>query len=261
MTGPEQPTVRELFVRVMREVRSIEKSSYNKDQKYRFRGIEAVLETIGPLVREHGLIVLPESSEIVAEERYQSKSGSAMRSVTVRVTWSITGPAGDEMTAQTLGEAADASDKAIAKAQSVAGRVLWLSGLWVPTGDPDPDEVTHERAPQQRQQQRQRGPAPDPERPRVDGPLRKALGADIARLGTVVLGRTQTDLYAQFARTYGTTVVEASTEQLGAFRDLLRGEAERAAQAPAEEPAKEPAGDDPAVQQAAEAAADEGAPG
>lgn len=223
----ELPTVRALFVEVMRAVDKIEKTGWNKEQKYHFRGIDAVLDVVGPLVREHGLIVLPDTTVVVAEERYQSKSGSAMRSVTVQVTWSITGPAGDTMIAQTLGEAADASDKAIAKAQSVAGRVLWLEGLWVPTGDPDPDEQTHERAPQQQRQQRE--PEQQPPQQRPDGPLRKALGADISRIGTVVLGRAQADLYAQFARTYGTTVVEASTEQLGAFRDLLRGEASQAA--------------------------------
>jgi hypothetical protein len=235
VTTAALPTVRELFVEVMRSVRAIEKSSYNKDQKYHFRGIEAVLDVVGPLVREHGLIVLPEQTVVVAEERYQSKAGSAMRSVTVQVTWSITGPAGDTMTAQTLGEAADASDKAVAKAQSVAGRVLWLTGLWVPTGDPDPDEQTHERAPPQ---QRQREPEP-PQQARADEPLRKALNADIARLGTVVLKRTPADLYALFARTYGTTVSEASTEQLELFRDLLRDEAAEAQLAAQQPPGPE----------------------
>lgn len=240
-------SVRDLFVQVMRRVESIEKTRVNKDQHYKFRGIDDVLEAVGPLLRDVGLIVLPEKTEIVAEERYQSKSGSAMRSVTVAVTWRITGPAGDEMVAQTLGESADSSDKAIAKAQSVAGRVLWLEGLWVPTGQPDPDEQTYERAPlQQRRQQRQRDeePPPPPAAGREQRPgaaLRRALGADISRLGTVVLRRTQADLYAQFASAYGTTVVEASVEQLERFRDQLREEATEAQLAATEPPADEPA--------------------
>lgn len=223
MTAAEPPTVHDLFVQVMRGVQAIEKTGWNKEQKYKFRGIDAVLDVVGPLVRELGLVVLPLSTVVVAEERYQSKSGSGMRSVTVQVTWRILGPDGDEMLAQTLGESADSGDKAIAKAQSVAARVLWLEGLWVPTGQPDPDESTHERAPQQ-QYRPEPYREPEPSRPVADGPLRKALGEDVKRLGNV-LGRSQAELYALFARTYGQTVVEATTEQLARFRDQLRTEA------------------------------------
>src|SRR6266496_3929709 len=103
----------------MRAVEHIAKAERNRQQGYNFRGIDTVFNTVGPLVREHGLIVLPMDTELVSEERYETKEkGTLMRGVTVRVTWLITGPTGDTMTAQSLGEAADAADKAIAKAQS-----------------------------------------------------------------------------------------------------------------------------------------------
>ncbi|SRR6266576_2384922 len=148
----ELPTVQELFVRVMRGVESIAKTERNTTQNYAFRGVDNTMNTVGPLVREHGLMILPRSVDLINDERYETKGrdgrpGSVMRSVTVRVEWEFFGPCGDSLHAVTLGEAADAGDKAVPKAMSVAFRELWLKGLVVPTGDKDVDqEPTAERA-------------------------------------------------------------------------------------------------------------------
>jgi len=52
------------------------------------------------------------------------------------------------MVATVAGEALDTSDKATAKAQSVAWRVCLIQMLQIPTGDPDPDSVRIERGEQ-----------------------------------------------------------------------------------------------------------------
>lgn len=217
VTAPAQPTVRDLFVQVMRAVDKIEKTGRNTDQNYNFRGIDAVMNTVGPIVREAGLIVLPAAVEVVAEERYETKRGAAMRSVTVRTTWLITGPAGDTMTAQSLGEAADSGDKAVAKAQSVAARVLWLQGLWVPTGDPDVDANSHERSAR---------PAAD--RPQAtQGPVdqRPVLRAEIAKVGRA-MGSTIEQLGEAFAaNNAGVMITDGTVNQLHDFLNGLRQEA------------------------------------
>ncbi|NKU87713.1 hypothetical protein GS884_09095 [Rhodococcus hoagii] len=56
------------------------------------------------------------------------------------------GPAGDSFSGSAYGEAADAGDKAVSKAQSVAYRTFLLQGLTVPTEERDPDADVHERA-------------------------------------------------------------------------------------------------------------------
>jgi len=64
----------------------------------------------------------------------------------------------------------------------------------------------------------------------VGGPLRKALFADITRHGWL-LGLDQMALAARFAETYGVLSAEGSIDQLRAFRDALRTEAEAGASA------------------------------
>lgn len=58
----------------------------------------------------------------------------------------------------------------------------------------------------------------------ADGPLRKALIADITRHGRL-LGLDEVALEARFAETHGVLSSEGSTDQLRVFRDALREQA------------------------------------
>lgn len=148
-TAPEEPapTVQEAWSRVMEAVQSVSKNSRNADQGFVFRGIDAVMNAVGPRLREHRVVVLPVQVDEVTRERYETKRGASMMGTTLRVTYRIVGPAGDTLEAQSIGEAADSGDKGISKAMSVAYRTLYLQGLCIPTDEPDPDATAHERAP------------------------------------------------------------------------------------------------------------------
>jgi hypothetical protein len=91
----------------------------------------------------------------------------------VQVDYVIHGPAGDSLPASAPGEAMDSGDKATAKAMSVAFRTLLIQALALPTGEPDPDSHTYERAPAP--------PAPPP--PTLDELL---LDAEQANTGTAL---------------------------------------------------------------------------
>ena len=69
-----------------------------------------------------------------------------MDGVTVVVEYTVTGPAGDQITAAAAGQASDSGDKAVPKAMSVAFRTVLLQALCIPTDEPDPDSQVHERA-------------------------------------------------------------------------------------------------------------------
>lgn len=140
------PSVHELWSRVMDSVRSVEKGDYNKEQHFRFRGIDAVMEAVGPALRAHKVHVRPRRILEHSATEYTSKNGARMVNRVVRVEWEVTGPQGDSFVGESMGEAADAGDKSLTKAQSVAYRVFLLNALTVPTGDPDPDAESHERA-------------------------------------------------------------------------------------------------------------------
>lgn len=139
------PNVFEAFAAVMAEVTVIEKSQRNQQQGFTFRGIDNVMQVVGPALRKHGVFIIPTGTELKSET-YQTKTNTTMRNVTVTMGFRVYGPAGDSFDGVSFGEAADAGDKAVTKAQSVAYRTFLLQSLSVPTGDPDPDGYSHERA-------------------------------------------------------------------------------------------------------------------
>jgi hypothetical protein len=142
----EPKPVHAAWAAVMADVQSLSKDQRNSQQGYAFRGIDDVMNKVGPVFRAHGVFVLPEKIVEVRSERYETRKDAVMHGVMLTVQWRIYGPAGDSVSMETVGEAADAGDKATSKAHSVAYRTALLEALCLPTGDPDPDSETHERA-------------------------------------------------------------------------------------------------------------------
>ncbi len=144
----DQPTVVQALSAVMADVQAIAKRDRNESQRFLFRGIDAVMNAVGPALRAHGVVIVPE--HIDAEHRdTQTTTGKAAREVTLVVTYRAYGPAGDSIAIQAPGESLDSGDKGTAKAMSVAYRTALLQALTIPTDEPDPDSETYERAPVQ----------------------------------------------------------------------------------------------------------------
>lgn len=143
---PDVVPVHIAWLRVRKDVRAIAKGEqYNGGgTRFNFRGVDTVVNTFGPVTLRHGVNVLPAHVEAEYRDTTTSK-GSKMRECTVRVSWLIVGPKGDSLSLQTQGEALDSADKGTAKAQSVALRVLLLTGGLTPTHDKDPDASYIER--------------------------------------------------------------------------------------------------------------------
>lgn len=132
MSEEKNPTVVEAMTAAMRDVRSVKKSDTNSHFKFNFRGIDTVLDAVGPAFRSHGVVVTPELQSI--DFRDSSKGAH----VVVVVKYVFTGPAGDSIVAVVPGEAMDQQDKASSKAMSVAFRTALIQALAIPTGEPDP---------------------------------------------------------------------------------------------------------------------------
>jgi len=132
---------------VMAEVQSISKSQRvtSGPAQFNFRGVDAVVNVVGPILRKHGVVVVPHSVEEIREERYETASKKPMHGVILRIVWRFYGPDGSFIEASSVGESADSGDKASPKAHSVAYRTVLLQALCIPTDDPDPDSQVHER--------------------------------------------------------------------------------------------------------------------
>jgi hypothetical protein len=144
---PEMVPVHLAWLRARRDVRAISKAEqYNGGgTRFNFRGVDTVVNTFGPVTLSHGLNLLPIDVDASYRDTTTSK-GNKMRECTVKVTWQLIGPMGDSLPpVVSQGEALDSADKATAKAQSVALRVILLTLGLTPTHDKDPDSSYVER--------------------------------------------------------------------------------------------------------------------
>ena len=141
-----KPTVVEALAAVAEGVRAIRKTDYNKHSSYNFRGIDAVMNAVGPEFRKHGVVCIPSETLDLHQETVQTTTGKPTLASKVHVRYRFYGPAGDYIDAEVWGESWDSSDKGLAQAYSVAYRTALLQALTIPTDSPDPDSQTLERA-------------------------------------------------------------------------------------------------------------------
>ena len=140
----DTPTVHQAISRVMGDVQSVRKDSKNQKQGFSFRGIDAVMNAVGPVLRKHGVTIIPEDVD-VHRSNGTTANGKQTAEVVIKVTYRVYGPGGDSINGRVAAEAMDLGDKAVTKAMSVAYRTFLLQALTIPTDDPDPDSVTYER--------------------------------------------------------------------------------------------------------------------
>lgn len=132
------PTVLEALLAVMRDVPEIKKGDRNTYHNFFFRGVERVVNHVGPALRKHGVLMLPVKVDFTSRDITTDK-GKTHREVTVIVDYTFTGPAGDTLTVQVPGEANDGSGSATSKAMSVAQRIALLQAFTIATDQVDPE--------------------------------------------------------------------------------------------------------------------------
>lgn len=140
----DKPTVFAALSAVMADVQAVKKSDRNSQQNYNFRGIDAVVNAVGPKLREYGVICVP----IGVATTYRdvlTTTGKPSRECTVTARYRFYGPAGDFIDTEVPGEAMDSGDKGTPKAMSVAYRTLLLQALCIPTDEADPDSQSYQR--------------------------------------------------------------------------------------------------------------------
>lgn len=133
------------MIAIMRDVDHLAKREKNNHYGFMFRGIDAVLNALGPVMRRHGVYLLPrvESRTYDQVQTAKNKPSTACR---VTVTYQFVAADGSSVETTVIGEAWDEGDKGTSKAMSVALRTAMLQVFALPTDEPDPDEFTYEQA-------------------------------------------------------------------------------------------------------------------
>ena len=152
-----KPTnIHQALSRAKREIGVIGKDDKNEHHGYSFRGIDAIVNRVGPIFAELGIITAPVHRLISSEDVLSGSNAKGYR-VIVESTWTFsihvdrdaedkfTVPDTSSITVQTLGEAIDYSDKAINQAQRQSEKNALQQVLEIPTGEPDPDSVSPEQ--------------------------------------------------------------------------------------------------------------------
>lgn len=140
--------------KVMNEVGAISKEGVNKQQGYKFRGIDQVMTALHPILCKHNVFVVPEVLSQSREERETKSGGNLIYSV-CSVKYTFYADDGSSVTAVVVGEGMDSGDKATNKAMSVAFKYACFQVFCIPieNGLDDPDNDTPEESKRKQPQQ------------------------------------------------------------------------------------------------------------
>lgn len=135
--NPRSRLIFQLIPEVMAKLGAIEKAQQNKEQGYRFRGIDDVHNALQRLLAEAGLFYVPDVIERETQIR-ERLGGKVSYHTFVRVRFTFWAKDGSSVFAVTAGEGLDhGSDKSTNKAMSAAEKYALLQTFCVPTIEQD----------------------------------------------------------------------------------------------------------------------------
>lgn len=129
---------------IMRDITAIGKDKQNKQQGFKYRGIDDVMNALFPLLSKHGVFVVPEVLSTSRTER-QSKGGGNIAFTVSTVKYTFYATDGSSVSAITTGEGMDSADKSTNKAMAAAMKYAFFQTFCIPTEEAshdDPDEET-----------------------------------------------------------------------------------------------------------------------
>lgn len=134
----------ESITEIMKEIGAVGKNSRNDQQKFMFRGIDAVMNALSPALIKCKVFVVPEILEQIREER-TSRQGATLIYSICKVKYTFFAEDGTNVSAVVIGEGMDSGDKATNKAMSIAFKYACFQVFCIPTEEMvDPDSECHE---------------------------------------------------------------------------------------------------------------------
>jgi hypothetical protein len=110
---------------------------------FAFRGVDQVVSHLAPLLKEKGVVVVPEVLDRVTSTR-EIGNNKAITQTDLLTKFTFYAPDGSSVSATTAGLAQDYADRSAAQSQSVAFRVALLQVFKLPTTDKEPEVAGEE---------------------------------------------------------------------------------------------------------------------
>lgn len=164
MSEMAKPLIYGKIADCMRQLGAIGKTSKNMQQGFMYRGIDAVMNALNPVLTENRMFCVPEVLEQHREERQTRNGGNLIYSI-LKMRYTLYAEDGSSVSADVIGEGMDSADKSSNKAMSVAYKYAMFQIFSIPTeemADPDaetPPESTRKPAQAQHIQQPEQAPA------------------------------------------------------------------------------------------------------
>lgn len=143
------PQIFALMGEAMRKIGAVGKDSRNQQQGFAYRGIDAVMNALSPVMSELGLFIVPEVLEQTREERQNAKGTTLLYSI-LKIKYTMYAPDGSSVSCVVMGEGMDTGDKASNKAMAIGLKYAAFQMFMIPTEEmksADPDAECHEVKP------------------------------------------------------------------------------------------------------------------
>lgn len=142
MADGKKMNIYESIAKCMEEIGAVGKDDVNKQQGFKYRGIDAVMNAINPALVKNRVFIVPEVLEQQRQER-TTKNGAALIYSILRIKYTFFAEDGSHIEAITVGEGMDSGDKATNKAMAIAFKYACFQVFCIPTEEmKDPDEET-----------------------------------------------------------------------------------------------------------------------
>lgn len=128
----EEKKIYAAITNTMRDIGAVGKNDVNTYDKYRFRGIDAVMNALNPAMIKNGIFAIPTVLDCHREER-EGKSQTVMMYTVLTVRYDFFADDGSSVSAVVIGEAMDRSDKSTNKAMSAAFKYACFQTFCIPT--------------------------------------------------------------------------------------------------------------------------------
>lgn len=140
----DNPLIHAKMASILKASSHIGKDQQNRQQGFRYRGIDDVYNALHGLFGTHGIYCTSEILEKQREEK-TSRGGAKLLYTCLRIKYTFWAEDGSSTSTVVEGEGMDSGDKSSNKAMAVAHKYALLQAFLIPTDEQkDPDAESHE---------------------------------------------------------------------------------------------------------------------
>jgi len=138
-TQDQPPLIYARMSAVMADIGAIDKDKTNKQQGFKYRGIDDIYNALHLCMAKHQVFTTSEALDVHREEK-PTKSGGKIGFSIVKIRYTFHTVDGSSIATEIIGEGMDTADKATNKAFAIAHKYALLQAFMIPTEDPkDPE--------------------------------------------------------------------------------------------------------------------------